>query len=118
MNGILRTALAAVFAFMTLFHGPVMTFAKASPVHHAMHATQAGHAAHHHHEGMPQREAPADPATIPACFAFGCFVVMESLPVQLPVTLLNLIGGLLPGIARPMRPSDMEPPVPPPRLQV
>ena len=36
MNGVLRTVLAVVFGFMSLVHGPVMTFAKAAPAsaHH------------------------------------------------------------------------------------
>jgi len=35
LSGVLRTALAVAFAFMSLFHGPVMTFANAAPPAHA-----------------------------------------------------------------------------------
>ena len=37
-RGLLRTAIAVVFGFMSLVHGPVMTFAKGTPApaHHVM----------------------------------------------------------------------------------
>jgi hypothetical protein len=114
----LRTVLAAVFAFMTLFHGPVMTFAKtAPPAPEAARLNQTGH--HHHRHGtMPAQRQPADTATLPACNGFGCFVLVEALAVRLPAAFGKPIGTLLPGIAQAMHPADIEPVVPPPRLRV
>ena len=57
-RGLLRAAMAVVFGFMSLVHGPVMTFAKASsaPAHHASH-----HGAHHHHAAPAEDPSPAKP---------------------------------------------------------
>jgi len=118
MNGLLRTAVAVVFGLMSLLHGPVMTFAKpaAAPAHHAM---SASHAGHHHHDTAPQDDPqPAEPGTMPVCYAFGCLIAVESLPVRVPAAVLEPIGTLAPGIANAMLAADVEPAVPPPRLQV
>src|SRR5690554_4033905 len=87
---LLRIAVAAVFGFMSLGHGTVMTFAQARAHadphagHHGMvHATDrhAGHGAHAHHahhaqlpSGEPADAEPADMIQPPAtCYSFGCF---------------------------------------------
>ena len=108
-----RTAVAVMFAFMSVFHGPVMTFAKAAPAHHAI---GVAHPAHHH--GATPQQRSADPVTVPACDGFGCLLVVDSLAVRLPAAAFNLIGKLAPGIVRPMLAADIEPAIPPPRLQV
>lgn len=118
MNGLLRTAVAVVFGFMSLLHGPVMTFAMAgaAPAHHAM---SGNHTGHHHHGAAPQDDGqPAEPGTAPVCNAFGCLIAVESLAVRVPATVLEPIGTLAPGIADAMLAADIEPAVPPPRLQV
>jgi hypothetical protein len=114
MNGLLRTAVAVVFGLMSLLHGPVMTFAKpaAAAAHHAMNAG-------HHHNTAPQDDPqPVEPGTMPVCYAFGCLIAVESLPVNVPAAVLEPIGPLAPGIADAMFAADVEPAVPPPRLQV
>ena len=115
-NSLLRTAIAVVFGCMSLLHGPVMTFAKAAPAHHDV---PAAHSTHHHHgvapDGDPQ---PIERGTIPVCYAFGCFVALESLPAGTPAAPLELISTLTPGIADTLLAADIEPAVPPPRLQV
>jgi hypothetical protein len=117
MNGLLRTAVAVMFGLMSLLHGPVMTFAKpaAVPAHHAMNASHTGH----HHNTAPQDDPqPVEPGTMPVCYAFGCLIAVESLPVRVPAAVLEPIGTLAPGIANAMLAADVEPAVPPPRLQV
>ena len=118
ISGMLRTAVAAVFGFMALFHGPVMTFAKAASVAHETVTVDHASHQHHHHGAMPEGRQPFESAALPACNAFGCFVLVESLPVRLPAAVLTPLGALSPGIAQPMRAEDIEPPIPPPRLQV
>ena len=73
----LRTAIAAVFGFMSLVHGPVMTFAKAAPAraHHVMNAGGPHHGIDHDHHAAPvDGPSPAEPASAPVCYAFGCFI--------------------------------------------
>jgi hypothetical protein len=108
-RGLLRAAMAVVFGFMSLVHGPVMTFAKASPApaHHASH-----HGAHHDHA------APAEESQPPVCYAFGCFIALEALALREPAAILNPIGVLSPALADALRAEDIEPAVPPPRLHV
>ena len=112
----LRTAMAVVFGFMSLLHGPVMTFAKASPAaeHHAM----AGHGAHQHHGAPAGPSLPAKPDTAPVCYAFGCFIALDAVALRVPAAILNPIGALLPAPADAMLAGDIEPAVPPPRLHV
>lgn len=116
-NVLFRTAIAVLFGLMSLLHGPVMTFAKAgaAPSHHAMHAS---HAEHGHH-GVPEKDSqPAGPGAAPVCYAFGCLIAVESLPVRVLATVLEPIGRMSPGTADTMLAADIEPAVPPPRLQV
>ena len=114
-TGLLRIAVAAVFGFMSLLHGPVMTFAIAAapPAHHAM--AHAGH----HHDTAPQDDAqPADAGVVPVCNAFGCLIALESLPARVPAASFVPLGAVTPGIASTMRATDIEPATPPPRLRV
>ncbi len=121
-NTLLRTALAVVFGFMSLLHGPVMTFANTHPAaaHHAVNANN--HAAGHHQRDQralhDQQSAPSMPDAVPVCYAFGCFVTLESLVIGAPAASLNAIGALSPAAARTLVPAYLDPAVPPPRLQV
>src|SRR4051794_22002904 len=118
-HGLLRTALAVTFAFMSLFHGPVMTFAQAgSLMHETVGVIQPTPQRHHHHAAVPKEGQPSGPSALPLCNAFGCFVLLEALPVRLAAALLTPIGVLLPGIAKTMFAADIKPAIPPPRLQV
>ena len=114
-KGLLRTAIAVVFGFMSLVHGPVMTFAKASaaPAYPVSH-----HGAHHHHAAPMQDMQTAKPDSAPVCSAFGCFIALDAVPLRTPATILNPIGALLPAPTDALRPEDIEPSVPPPRLRV
>jgi hypothetical protein len=115
MNGLLRTALAVVFGFMSLLHGPVMTFAKAgpAPAHHASH-----HGAHQHHAPPPESSLPATPDSTPVCYAFGCFIALDAVALRAPAAILNPIGAVSPAPADTLLAGDIEPAVPPPRLRV
>ena len=114
-RGLLRAAMAVVFGFMSLVHGPVMTFAKASPApaHHA-----SPHGAHHHHAAAAEESQPAKPDSPPVCYAFGCFIALDALALREPAAILNPIGVLSPAPADTLRAEDIEPAVPPPRLHV
>ena len=110
--------MAVVFGFMSLLHGPVMTFAMAGAAP-TPHAISGSHTGHHHHGAAPQDDAqPPEHGTVPICNAFGCLIAVESLAVRVPATVLEPIGTLSPGIADALLASDIEPAVPPPRLQV
>jgi hypothetical protein len=106
--------MAVVFGFMSLFHGPVMTFAKASPApaHHV------GHHVVHHHGAPAQDSQPAKPDSAPVCYAFGCFIALETVALRAPAAIFNPIGALSPARAEALRAEDIEPAVPPPRLHV
>jgi hypothetical protein len=116
---LIRIAMATVFGFMNLGHGPIMTFAHTAkhetaavvaPVHH--HA-----AAHQHHDPGPEHHIPAAVADQPlACNAFGCFITVGAIVVQAPSQELMPIGKLLPPPSRASLPADSEPADPPPRL--
>jgi hypothetical protein len=103
--------MAVVFGFMRLMHGPVMTFAKATPAPE-QHMTH--HAAHHHI--VPAQRAKPD--SNPICNAFGCFIALDIAAIRAPVALLNPIGALSPGRTEALRAAEIEPAVPPPRLNV
>ena len=105
-----------VFGFMSLLHGPVMTFAKAAPAHHAV---AGGHGDHHHHGTAPQdNPPPIEPGAIPVCYAFGCFVAVQSVAISTPAAPVEIMGTLAPGLSHMMLAADIEPAVPPPRLPV
>lgn len=114
-NRLLRIALAAVFGFMSLVHGPVMTFAKATPAsaHHV-----SPHGAHHHHAAPANDAQPAKPDAPPVCYAYGCFIALDSVPLRAPLAILNRIGALSPAPAAALRAGNIEPAVPPPRFFV
>ena len=113
-RGLLRSAMAVVFGFMSLVHGPVMTFAKASPA--------TAHVSHHnadHHPAAPAEDpSPATPASAPVCYAFGCFIALDAVPLGAPAAVLNPIGALWPTPAAALHAGNIEPAVPPPRLHV
>jgi len=120
-TGLLRIALATVFGFMSLVHGPVMTFAKAGPaaVHHVMDARGSHHGLHHRDHAMPaESPSPAEPDSAPVCYAFGCFIALNAVALGAPGAILNPIGTLSPAPAAVLRAGDIEPAVPPPRLHV
>jgi|SRR5688572_19150888 hypothetical protein len=113
-RGLLRTAIAVVFGFMSLVHGPVMTFAKASPAP-AQHVNPHGA---HHHPTPAQDSLPVQPDSAPVCYAFGCFTALDAVAVAAPTAILNPIGALLPARTKALRAGNIEPAVPPPRHQV
>jgi hypothetical protein len=120
-TGLLRIALATVFGFMSLVHGPVMTFAKASPAaaHRDMNARGHHHGLHHRDHAMPaESPSPAKPESTPVCYAFGCFVALDVVALGAPSAILNPIGTLSPAPAAALRADDIKPAVPPPRLHV
>ncbi len=113
-RGLLRTAMAVVFGFMSLVHGPAMTFAKAVPAPaHVSH-----HGADHHHAAPAEDPSPATPASAPVCYAFGCFIALDAVPLAAPAAVLNPIGALSPAAVAALHAGDIEPAVPPPRLHV
>ena len=113
-RGLLHTAMAVVFGFMSLMHGPVMTFAKAGPASaHVSH-----HGADHHHAAPAEDPSPATPASAPVCYAFGCFIALDVAPLVAPAAVLNPIGALSPAAVTALHAGDIEPAVPPPRLHV
>jgi hypothetical protein len=133
----LRIAVAMTFGFMSLGHGPVMTFAHAAP--HAP-GTPAGHhaaapGAHEHHA------APATGTAVPCddqdavtdhepaeallqgpmhdaapCNAFGCFISVGAPQAAAPVPGIRLLGKLKPLPPAAVSPAYSEPADPPPRL--
>ena|SRR5947209_12433447 len=115
LNGLLRTTIAVVFGFMSLLHGPIMTFTMAAPAHHGV---PRGHSTHHHGTAPQDDPQPIERAAIPVCYALGCFVAVQSLPAGMPAASLELMGTLAPGAANTLLAADTEPAVPPPRLQV
>ena len=113
-RGLLRTAMAVVFGFMSLVYCPVMTFAKASPA-------PAHHVSHHgaHHQAPPGRDSqPVQPDSAPVCNPFGCFIALDAVALRAPAAILNPIGALLPARTDILRAGEIEPAVPPPRLHV
>ena len=120
IKALFRTLLAVVFGTMSLFHGPVMAFAKAAP--HASHHQQmlAGHGADHHmvgHDGAGDHQPPA-PKSETICYSVGCFVSLQSHDIRTPVISLIALERLTPARARTLAPAQLDPAVPPPRLQV
>ena len=120
-RGVLRTVLAVVFGFMSLVHGPVMTFAKAAPApaHHFIDVGAPHHGAnlhHDHHTAPSDNPAPAEPASAPVCYAFGCFIALDAVALAAPVAILNPIGRVSSALADTLLAADVEPAVPPPRL--
>ena len=114
----LRLALALVFGFMSLGHGPVMTLAAAGHADHAMHrhaSPAPGHSVHDH-SAPGSSDASALPQSQPPCQGFGCFLGVSpafAVPAAFPVFLSMLSPGLSDRIA----PAPPEPADRPPRLQ-
>lgn len=109
--------MAVLFGFMSLVHGPVITFAKAGPAHH--HVAAATHAAHHQHHAVPDEQPPAgEHDAVPGCYGFGCFVAVDAVPVRAPAAVLFFVGMISPAPADVLLAGTIEPAVPPPRLPV
>ena len=118
-GALLRTAVAVMFGFMSLWHGPIMSFAKANPDAAHQVTSADGHATHHHHStAHDQQSAPSTPNAVPVCYALGCFVALESLAFHSPVAALIPIGTLSLAPTHAMAPADPDPADPPPRLRV
>jgi hypothetical protein len=137
----LRVAVAIAFGFMSLGHGPVMTFAHAASHGHGNAAAaghqpaDATHASHGHRHHAVADAAPAadchdqdttaEPA-LPAshgpehdaapCNAFGCFVSVAAPGVIAPAVSARLLGRLKPLPPKTISPAFAEPVDPPPRL--
>ena len=112
--------MAVVFGFMSLVHGPVMTFAHANPAgaHSSSNAVGQHRAAHHHHDSTSPAASPfpAEPQSPTVCYAFGCFIALGVVALNAPVAIRNPIGELFPAPAPALLASDIEPAIPPPRL--
>ena len=111
-----RIALAVVFGFMSLGHGPLMAFAhaRAAPVQHHMISHEQTHA-HHQPAAEP---ALLTPAMSIACYAVGCFVSLASHAIGVPAASLTPLEKLSPTAARMIVATPVKPADPPPRLQV
>jgi hypothetical protein len=102
---------------MSLVHGPVMTFAKGATAHHVMKAGGPHHGINHDHHTAPvDGPSPAEPASAPVCYAFGCFIGLDAVALGAPAASFRPIGTLFPGRAAALLAGDIEPAVPPPRL--
>ena len=104
-----RLCFVAIFATMSLMHGPVMAY---SGEHHA---PAAGH---HHghdggHEGHGHSDRPAGPAS---CNGFACFIAVEPMLVSARPLHVVLIGILRFDPASELHATSAQPNVPPPRL--
>ena len=118
-NILFRAALAVVFGFMSLLHGPVMTFVKANPDVAHLTESAGGHAAGHHHPAAHgEQSAPSMPDAVPVCYSLGCFVALESFVIGAPAASLIPIGTLSYPVTRTLTPLYLDPVVPPPRLQI
>jgi hypothetical protein len=109
VHPLLRIALAVVFGFMSLAHGPVMGFAKAN----------AGSQHHHMASGAydHDRAVPLRANTTAVCYSFGCFIAVAPVAIAAPRAGLSLFAKLSPSLARPVLPVWPDQPDPPPRLQ-
>src|SRR5687767_5412591 len=90
-----RIVLAALFGFMSLGHGPLMTFSHAhgAPLPHSQ---VAQHHEHGHHEPTSSRAEASLPEQAPACYAVGCFISLAALPIGEPPATLVPLARLLP----------------------
>jgi hypothetical protein len=115
---LLRAAFAALFGFVSLAHGPVMTFAQAqaAPMHRHDPAPAPAASHHHHHaDTVADRQAlPPLPDTI--CHALACFTSLGSPAVASPDWVRVPLGQLFPAVARVLTPATADPADPPPRL--
>jgi hypothetical protein len=123
-NALFRATLAVVFGLMSLSHGPVMAFAKATaPL--AAHEMMTEPIAGHHHHPAPEtlandrqeQLAPQTHKDVAICYSAGCFVVVAPVPIGAPGVLLSLLEQLRAAPTRAMVPAILDPLVPPPRLQ-
>jgi hypothetical protein len=121
-NVVVRTALAAIFGFMSLLHAPIMASANmaSAGAHHVaqadLHADEYLHHSHHRYHGA--KSTPAVPDAVPSCYGIGCFVVLNPKVASTPAVSPNHIATLAPADDNAMVPTYLDPPVPPPRSQV
>jgi hypothetical protein len=124
-----RLALVIIFGFMSLAHGVVL----ACP-HGAGHAIiqqqdQQRHTALHHHSSdvLDQQEhdyaLPDEPEdgsrnVTAICYMHGCFVAVVPRPIGTPRQSTSPLQELSPASAAGMAATDVDPSVPPPRIQV
>ena len=115
-----RIVIAVVFGFMSLGHGPLMTFAhaRAAPVQHHMISNEHAHAHHQPAAGADHQPAPLTPGMATVCYGVGCFVSLASPAIGAPAASLTLVGKLSPAVACVIVAAPAEPVDPPPRLQV
>jgi hypothetical protein len=121
---LLHLVIALAFGFMSLGHGPVMTFAKADDL--SSHTTQSHSAAHHYAMPAPgdaiqsdaDGQAPDEQTSHASCQAFGCFVLMSPACVAAATVIAILLDTLAPQPEDQTVPATPEPTDPPPRPQV
>jgi hypothetical protein len=116
-----RIAIAVAFGFMSLGHGPIMTFAHAGqhgPTSHdrAIHASGHHNHAGHHQTADAEDGGQAAVHELMVCNAFGCFVTVAVPPVNAPSQQTATLGKLSPSAPRPGLATSLEPADPPPRL--
>lgn len=115
----IRLALAMAFGFMSLGHGPIMTFAHAGKAEGAPAAAAHHHgaaASHHGHDATDADGHPAATEQTEVCNAFGCFITVGVIAIEPPPQALLPIGKLAPPPSPAALPAFTEPADPPPRL--
>jgi hypothetical protein len=139
ISALLRLAMVAVFATMSLGHRPVMLFAHGQSNHvQASHVPTGGHFHHHQNaaaiestvqdsvldvlddECAGDHHAPVSPIPVGAnvCYAVGCFASLAAPAAGSPTAGLLTLGRLVPKDAPDMTSALVKPAVPPPRLPV
>jgi len=116
-----RIAIAVAFGFMSLGHGPIMTFAHAGAAgahDHAIHAPAEHTGDHQTTDADDCHEAVPAVHDVMFCNAFGCFISVAAAPVTAPSQQSAPIGKLLPAALQPGFAASLEPADPPPRLHV
>jgi hypothetical protein len=137
VSKLIRIAMAAAFAFMSLGHSPIMTLAHAgadtgrASAHHAMDRATAPTDLHSHHGTSHSAAGPNELAEqtldfdgpdvrrpVPVCHAYGCLAAIGPPAVQPPATSSLLLGRLGASPPRALHSANPEPADPPPRLPV
>lgn len=110
--------MAMLFGFMSLGHGPIMTFAHAGKHDATVTAVQHHDGASHHGHGLGCDEPASEPlaADRSACNPFGCFITVGAADVEPPPQAMTPIGKLVPPPLPAALPGFTEPADPPPRL--
>lgn len=118
----LHAALAVLFGFMSLWHGPLMACASTvHPVAVSEHAHPPSHDSAHHHTHAADVQSGTEPASesppsaLPGCYGTGCFLAVNVLPQPVAAALLVPLGRISPQAAPALTGAILDPPVPPPR---